>query len=214
MNSTLYAIRTPKGAVWHLIGAGEQFTICGRHSGMNPNYVATRGEPAETATCGKCKAAGTPAQVDPRRTALAELGWDAAQIDAAIAAAERVAAIDNPPAHAVGCRCMSCDAKRADSTIAELDRRQACHGNTSPCLPDVHTLAQIARDRAAADGRPCYHPRSCSRCDRLGYACGSHIVGDSGHDRCTGNGPTVPVPAELVDARIAAELDAQIGGAR
>lgn len=32
----------------------------------------------------------------------------------------------------------------------------------------------------------CFHPRSCSKCDRGGKACGSHHVGDSGHERCSG----------------------------
>lgn len=34
--------------------------------------------------------------------------------------------------------------------------------------------------------RDCYHPRSCNRCNYLGEPCGSHHVGQVGHERCTG----------------------------
>jgi hypothetical protein len=54
--------------------------------------------------------------------ALRAQGWNDEQIAAAIAAAARVAAVDDPPAHRVGCGCMSCDAARVESaTAAELD---------------------------------------------------------------------------------------------
>jgi len=32
---------------------------------------------------------------------------------------------------------------------AEQQRRIDCHGNTSPCLPDVHRVYMMIRDRAA-----------------------------------------------------------------
>lgn len=32
----------------------------------------------------------------------------------------------------------------------------------------------------------CYHPLSCSSCNRLGKPCGNHKPGDLGHDRCKG----------------------------
>jgi hypothetical protein len=34
---------------------------------------------------------------------------------------------------------------------------------------------------------PCCHPMSCLRCQAAGEACGSHSVGDRGHERCTGS---------------------------
>ena len=42
--------------------------------------------------------------------------------------------------------------------------------------------------------RTCYHPRSCFLCDRLGYGCGAHRVGDPGHADCTGEAS----PAEAI----------------
>lgn len=56
-----------------------------------------------------------------------------------------------------------------------------------------------ARDRYAFDAgaihpRTCYHPRSCFLCDRLGYGCGAHRVGDPGHADCTGEAS----PAEAI----------------
>lgn len=35
--------------------------------------------------------------------------------------------------------------------------------------------------------RACFHPLSCSGCQRNGRACGLHRVGDTGHTRCSGN---------------------------
>ena len=35
----------------------------------------------------------------------------------------------------------------------------------------------------------CYHPRSCAKCDRLGYACGDHKVGSDAHRNCSGSAP-------------------------
>lgn len=32
----------------------------------------------------------------------------------------------------------------------------------------------------------CYHPRSCTTCMHLGAACGKHIAGERGHERCKG----------------------------
>lgn len=34
--------------------------------------------------------------------------------------------------------------------------------------------------------RACCHPRSCPTCGVKGWACGVHIVGTSGHERCSG----------------------------
>lgn len=63
---------------------------------------------------------------DPAVAALRKLGWSEDQIVAAIVAAARVDAVDNPPAHAVGCGCMTCEARRVDSaTAAELDAYEA-----------------------------------------------------------------------------------------
>lgn len=52
-----------------------------------------------------------------------------------------------------------------------------------------HAELLIVRHNAeehAPEPRACCHPRSCSSCGREGIACGRHHVGDSGHERCTG----------------------------
>lgn len=64
MNTTLIAIRTPKGTLWHLVDVAstEPYTLCGKHHGVNPNYVTVDHDPAwdqgmqpaEAATCKKC----------------------------------------------------------------------------------------------------------------------------------------------------------------
>lgn len=38
-------------------------------------------------------------------------------------------------------------------------------------------------------GKPCYHPLSCTACDRRGDACGTHTTHSPGHDRCSGRRP-------------------------
>lgn len=46
----------------------------------------------------------------------------------------------------------------------------------------------IAWDRVAevAVARRCYHPLSCLTCNRLGRACGKHVVGTVCHEHCVG----------------------------
>ena len=61
----------------------------------------------------------------------------------------------------------------------------------------------------------CWHPRSCLVCDRLGYACGAHHVGEPGHTRCTGQAaPTAiltdhpdPIDLRATLAALTAECD-------
>lgn len=70
--------------------------------------------------------------------ALRALGWNSEQIDAAFAARARVAAVDNPPAHAVGCGCMTCEAARAESaTLADryagAHRTECVYGDDGVC---------------------------------------------------------------------------------
>ena len=57
-------------------------------------------------------------------------------------------------------------------------------------LTGTHTASKITVTEQA--GRPCYHPRSCPACQRFGYACGQHTTASRYHDRCSGNGPTIP----------------------
>ena len=43
--------------------------------------------------------------------------------------------------------------------------------------------------------KACVHPLSCSTCQHTGAACGAHIVGTAGHERCTGSGGRVVLSA-------------------
>lgn len=45
---------------------------------------------------------------------------------------------------------------------------------------------EVARAAEPDGPAPCYHPRSCLKCQRRGSACGAHLVGESGHEHCTG----------------------------
>jgi hypothetical protein len=55
----LYSIRTPRGAVSHLVADREGSTLCGRSHGINPRYInREQGQgligAREDANCGKC----------------------------------------------------------------------------------------------------------------------------------------------------------------
>jgi hypothetical protein len=56
---TIRAIGLVRGALIHLVRLGEGVTLCGRKTGMNPNYLPERfgytSHPSH-ATCGNCKA--------------------------------------------------------------------------------------------------------------------------------------------------------------
>lgn len=60
MTVKLLSIQTPKGTVRHLVAEGEQYTLCGKHHGVNTRYVIEGSHvedirSADEATCGKCR---------------------------------------------------------------------------------------------------------------------------------------------------------------
>lgn len=54
---TLRSIITPKGTALHLVKVGEQYTLCGRHTGLNPKLTSadfSHTTAPANANCGKC----------------------------------------------------------------------------------------------------------------------------------------------------------------
>jgi hypothetical protein len=57
---------------------------------------------------------------------------------------------------------------------------------------------RTAQQRRAAG---CFHPRSCRSCDTAGKACGGHVPGEVGHERC-GSAPRGVVTVPDLTARL------------
>lgn len=55
-------------------------------------------------------------------------------------------------------------------------------------FPDGGETEVLRHEIQPTGQQPCYHPLSCRRCDATGGACGEHLAGTRGHQRCTGRG--------------------------